>query len=101
MHARLTTIDSIYRILTENDVGDRISSLGKNGSQPNAWQKFTPAQLDQIRSIQSAAEDYANCWLARGERALKSVGRFLGCVGRTRLPQAHDADLGFCPNPLI
>jgi hypothetical protein len=51
MHASLTTTDSIYSVLTENDVGDRISSLGKNGSQPDASRKFTPAQLDQLREL--------------------------------------------------
>jgi hypothetical protein len=51
MHASLTTTDSIYSVLTKNDVGDRIASLGKNGSQTNASQEFTPAQLDQLREL--------------------------------------------------
>jgi hypothetical protein len=51
MHASLTTTDSIYSVLTENDVGDRISALGKNGSQPDALRKFTPAQLEQLRDL--------------------------------------------------
>ena len=47
----LTTTDSIDRVLAENDVGDRIYSLGKNGSQPDASRKSTPAQLDQLREL--------------------------------------------------
>jgi hypothetical protein len=76
MHASLTATDSIYSVSTENDVGDRSFSLGKNGSQPDSLRKFTPAQLDQLRSIheglsvawESEAEDCASCWLARGDR---------------------------------
>ena len=51
MHANLTTTDSIYSVLTENDVGDRIASLGENGSYTNGSQGFTPAQLDQLREL--------------------------------------------------
>jgi hypothetical protein len=36
-------------VKTENDVGDRISSLGKNGVRTDSSQVFTPAQLDKLR----------------------------------------------------
>jgi site-specific recombinase XerD len=55
MHASLITRASIYSVLTENDVGDRVSSLGKNGSQSNTLQELTPAQLDQLRELLAGA----------------------------------------------
>ena len=51
MHASPTTTDSIYSVLSENDVGDRIASLGENGSHTNGSQGFTPTQLDQLREL--------------------------------------------------
>jgi site-specific recombinase XerD len=53
MHSSLTITDSIYSVLTEKDLSERIATLGKNGGRQDPSQGFTPVQIEQLRELLS------------------------------------------------